>query len=83
MQEDYEISNSTGEKIGAIAQDRASGSWWIMGNTERFRTEPDAFSFWLANYDHQTGVLRDLGSPESRQPSERVLGDTMLPSYLE
>lgn len=82
MQQDYEISNSSGVKIGAISQDRASNCWWIMGGTERFRTEPDAFSYWLANYDHETGVLREF-EPSEPLKQTRILGDTMPPSYLE
>jgi elongation factor P hydroxylase len=82
LQQDYEISNSAGVKIGAISQDRASNVWWIMGGTQRFRTEPDAFSYWLANYDHQTGILREFETPEV-SPQVRELGDAMPPSFLE
>jgi hypothetical protein len=82
MQEDYEISNSTGVKIGAISQDRASNCWWIMGGVERFRTEPDAFTYWLANYDHETGLLREF-EPSEPMKQLRILGDAMPPSYLE
>jgi hypothetical protein len=82
LQQDYEISNSAGVKVGAISQDKASNCWWIMGDTKRFRTEPDAFSYWLANYDHQTGILRELEAPEAPR-QVRVLGDAMPPSFLE
>jgi hypothetical protein len=82
LQQDYEISNGAGVKIGAIAQDKASNCWWIMGGTQRFRTEPDAFSYWLANYDHQTGILRETEPTESPR-QVRVLGDEMPPSFLE
>jgi hypothetical protein len=82
MQQDYEISNSSGVKIGAISQDRAYNCWWIMGGIERFRTEPDAFSYWLANYDHQTGIQREV-EPSETPRRVRILGDAMPPSYLE
>ena len=78
---DYEISNTAGVKIGSIARDHASDSWWILGNVERFRSEPEAFTYWLANYDHETGALRE-SAPIEHKPPARILGST-LPSYLE
>jgi len=82
MQQDYDISNAGGLKIGSIAQDRASNCWWIMGNVERFRSEPDAFGYWLANYDHETGVLREPDPPAAAAAAVARIPE-LLPSYLE
>ena len=83
MDQSFEILNANGANIGTIALDRASGCWWIMGSTERFRTDAAAYAFWLANYDPQTGVCQEPPTRSAPKLEAFASRESDLPSYLE
>ena len=83
MDQSFEILNAGGASIGTIALDRASGCWWIAGSTERFRTDADAYAFWLANYDPHTGALLEPSPRPVPSPEVFASDPADLPSFLE